>query len=116
MPLAQILIIESDPILSLDTQLNLENLGYRVPAVCRTGEDALEFLRTASPDLVILSVNLPGKLNGLQTAEIIRRDHSLPIIFATSSKAALSSMPGWVFLQSSARSRCMGFTCKTPRG
>lgn len=52
--------------------------GYEV-LDARTGEEALERLRDARPDLVLLDMNLPG-MDGLETCREIRRAATVPII------------------------------------
>ena len=41
----QILVVEDEPIVSLDLQQRLEKMGYRVPVVVASGEEAIESIR-----------------------------------------------------------------------
>jgi len=52
--------------------------GYEV-LDARTGEEALERLRDAGPDLILLDMNLPG-MDGLETCREIRGSSSVPIV------------------------------------
>jgi len=66
------------------TGLLLQNFGYN-SAMVRSGEEALEFLSTAVPALVITELVLPG-MNGLDLFERITGDPSkaaVPVIIQT---------------------------------
>ena len=70
----------------------LTQKGYDV-AVAASGDEALEWLRQGTPDLVILDVAMPG-LSGLETCRRIRTDprfRETPVIFLT-AKGMLSEM------------------------
>lgn len=60
----------------------LEYEGYRVE-LASSGEEALEKLKTISPDLVLLDINMPG-ISGLDTLEKLRlREHYVSVIFVS---------------------------------
>ncbi len=79
----KLLFVEDDKNLSSLVVENLQDLGFKVYHVI-TGEEALVMLQKETMDLVLMDVELPGKLNGFQTAERIRETKAdLPILFAT---------------------------------
>ncbi len=79
---AKILYVEDDQSLGFVTRDNLEIHGYDITH-SSDGTDALEQINTASFDLFILDVMLPG-VDGFQLAEAIRKkDPEVPIIFLT---------------------------------
>lgn len=60
----------------------LEHEGYRVETAI-SGEDALERLKTLTPDLVLLDINMPG-MGGYETlSEIRKRQHYMSVIFVS---------------------------------
>jgi diguanylate cyclase (GGDEF)-like protein len=60
----------------------LQHEGYRVETAI-SGEEALMRLKTLSPDLVLLDINMPG-LNGYETLQEIRsRQHYTSVIFVS---------------------------------
>ena len=61
--------------------MTLSAQGY-VVSDARTGEEALEQLRSERPDLILLDVNMPGA-GGLQTCRIIRESSDVAIIMLT---------------------------------
>jgi len=83
----KLLFVEDDQSLSSVVVESLEDLGFEVCHVL-TGEEALEVLQKEMVDLVLMDVELTGKLNGFDTAEIIRKSNpDLPILFATARQA-----------------------------
>ena len=58
----------------------LKELGYQLTAVVSRGELALGQVSENKPDLVLIDVRLPGKIDGVQVAERIR-NQGVPIVF-----------------------------------
>src|SRR5579885_1105296 len=53
---------------------------FRVVGEAETGTDALQFVKTQKPDLVLMDIGLPG-LNGVEsTAEILRHDPDCKVV------------------------------------
>jgi PAS domain S-box-containing protein len=79
----KILIVEDEAIVAEDLRRNLEKLGYEVVAAAVSGERALAEISTHRPDLVLMDIVLQGDLSGIDTAEIIRQQEHLPVIYLT---------------------------------
>jgi len=75
---ATILVVDDEPQLRRAMKATLTDLGYSV-VEAKTGEEALEFLRAESPDLILLDLNMPG-IGGLETCRAIRETSETPII------------------------------------
>lgn len=80
---AKILIVEDERIVAKDIERTLKALGYLVVGSVATGEAALVTIANTIPDLILMDVMLKGKLDGIQTAETIRQERNIPIIFLT---------------------------------
>ena len=78
-----ILIIEDEAIVASDIQYSLQKLGFFVTGVAASGELALSMIKSSQPDLILMDIILQGKLSGLDTAELIMKTYSIPIIFLT---------------------------------
>ena len=79
--MAKILIVEDESIVALDIQTRLQRLGYEVPHVATSGEQAIALATAINPDLVLMDVMLQGELDGVETAELIRANSQTPIVF-----------------------------------
>jgi len=78
-----IIIVEDDFILAKVTQLQLARLGFDVLAIFSSGEQVLQGLENMNPDLILMDIQLSGKLDGIQTVETIRLQRQIPVIFVT---------------------------------
>ena len=83
MPDARILIVEDEGILALDVQQRLTSLGYPVPEVASTGEEAVQKAAEGRPDLILMDIMLPGKIDGVTAAERIHARFDIPVIYIT---------------------------------
>lgn len=79
-----ILIVEDESIVALDLQLQLENLGYKVPTVVPTGEQAVEAAGRFKPNLILMDIRLRGAMDGIEAASAIRKQADVPVVFLTS--------------------------------
>lgn len=80
-----ILLVEDDPIIAADLQDRLESIGYDVLGPVASGEHALDFFESASPDLVIMDIQLEGAWDGIETSRRILARQAVPIVFLTSN-------------------------------
>ena len=80
----RILLVEDDYIIAKELRLTLESLGFTVLGSVESGEQALAWVTTERPDIVLLDINLAGQLTGIDTAEQLHRLYpALPFIFLT---------------------------------
>jgi len=99
----RIVVVEDEMIVARDLQSTLIRLGYQVAGLAADGEDALELVAAAPPDLVLMDIHLAGEMDGIATAEQIRLRHGLPVVFltahsdeATFSRAQISEPYGYI--------------------
>ena len=79
----KILIVEDEVMLSAWLKIQLEDEGYEVCGSFTTGEEAVEFVKEIKPDVILMDINLVGKIDGIEAAEIITEKSNIPIIFMT---------------------------------
>jgi DNA-binding response OmpR family regulator len=65
-----ILVVDDEPNISLSLQFLMSQAGYEV-STASDGEEALQAMENAPPDLILLDVNMP-KRNGFEVCETIR--------------------------------------------
>jgi two-component system, response regulator PdtaR len=79
----RILIVEDEGILAMNEQRLLVRLGYQVCGVADNGESAVEMAKRHMPDFILMDIRIRGSMDGVQTAECIRRFSDAPILFTT---------------------------------
>jgi PAS domain S-box-containing protein len=86
-----ILIVEDEAIVAADIANKLRKLGYDVAGSTDTGEAAIEIARRQRPSLVLMDIRLAGAMDGITTADLIREESQVPVVFLTahSDKATL---------------------------
>jgi two-component system, response regulator PdtaR len=78
-----IFIVEDEAIVANDIKETLKSLGYAVPGIAKSGELALEKVKEAMPDLVLMDIHLAGQLDGVETAGKIHVLYNIPVIYLT---------------------------------
>jgi diguanylate cyclase (GGDEF)-like protein/PAS domain S-box-containing protein len=79
----QIMVVEDERVVAADLEMRLRRLGYRVPAVVSSGEEALCRAAETNPDLVLMDIMLAGQLDGMETAARIKDGLDIPVIYLT---------------------------------
>jgi PAS domain S-box-containing protein len=80
---AKILVVEDENIVALDIERGLKRLGYEVSAVVSNGKDAIQEVKTKHIDLILMDIQIQGSMDGIQTADEIRKLFNIPVIFLT---------------------------------
>jgi signal transduction histidine kinase len=78
-----ILIVEDEPIVARDLQLILRDLGYDAFAIAKSADEALKRAAERCPDLVLMDIRIKGKLDGIETAEILRTRFGVSVVYLT---------------------------------
>ncbi len=79
----KIAIVEDEGIVAMDISKCLTSLGYDVAFISDSGEKVLEIVKESQPDLILMDVELKGKLNGLETAKMLKEKYDIHIVFLT---------------------------------
>ena len=78
-----ILVVEDNTIEAMDIKRILESGGYVISEIVPSGEDALKSISKSKPDLILMDIILKGDKSGIDTAEIIKNEHNIPVIYLT---------------------------------
>jgi len=95
----RILLVEDDATNALLLRRQLETLGYSLERHVTTGEDAIQAVGLAEPDLIFMDIHLGSDLSGIETVRTIRKSSQARIIFLTAHgteqirKAAMDLQP-----------------------
>ncbi len=79
----KILVVEDEFITASDIQATLNGMGFEVPAIVDTGEDAVKMAGELRPDAILMDISLKGKMNGIEAASIIKDRYGIPVIYLT---------------------------------
>jgi len=91
--LAAVLIVEDDPSIAELLRAYLERAEFS-PIVATTGEHALSLFEAERPTAVILDLNLPGALDGLDVCRSLRRYSDVPIVMLSARDQELDRIFG----------------------
>jgi len=79
----RILVVEDDSASARLIEMTLKSLGYAVPAVVSSGEEAIKKAGEVHPDLVLMDIRLKGDMDGVQAAEEICARFNIPVVYLT---------------------------------
>ena len=81
--LLRILIVEDEVIIAMCLEMELKHAGYTVCQRVIRGEDAVRIALRESPDCVLMDIRLAGDIDGIDAAQQIQAQTTIPIIFMT---------------------------------
>lgn len=79
----RILIVEDEPVVALDLQHTLEEMGHEVVSISECFEEAIESVIQHSPSLVMMDIHLQGKIDGIEACDAIYHGWKIPVVFLT---------------------------------
>ena len=82
--MSKILVVDDEAIITMQLEERLHAMGYTVAGMAASGEDAIEKARRLSPDLILMDIVMPGRLNGIEAAQAIVSELDIPVVFVTS--------------------------------
>lgn len=85
MPPTKILVVEDEQLVANDLREMLEHLGYQVPRLVASGEEAVELVTAVCPELVLMDIRLKGEMDGVSAAEQIQSRCQVPIVYLTAN-------------------------------
>jgi PAS domain S-box-containing protein len=80
----KILVVEDEPVVALDLQQEVEQLGLTVVGLAESADEALLVAEENRPDLALMDIRIVGSMDGVQTARLLREAYGIPVIFLTS--------------------------------
>ncbi len=83
--LIKILVVEDEMIIGAKISMDLVALGYEVTGILPRGEEVLNHVKENKPDLILLDIQLKGKMDGIETAALLDQQFQIPIIFLTAN-------------------------------
>lgn len=82
---SNILIIEDNLSFAIELEMSLSKWGFDKVKNINNSEDALEYILTKMPDLILMDINIKGNLNGVEVAQKVA-GLDIPIIYMTGQR------------------------------
>ena len=79
----KLMVVDDERIIGAQLEERLSLMGFEIVGNASSGDDAVSVARECSPDLVLMDIVMPGKLDGIQASEIIKGELNIPVIFLT---------------------------------
>jgi|GEM_PF-737863 len=79
----RILVVEDEELIGQDIKFLLEDLGYEVPDLVPSGEEAITKAVETHADLVLMDIMLEGDMDGIEAANRINNQYGIPVIYLT---------------------------------
>ncbi|PTW62935.1 CheY-like chemotaxis protein [Breoghania corrubedonensis] len=79
----EIMIIEDEPLIAMDLEYIVEELGHKVTGVARTHTQAVDLFQRTAPKLILADIQLADGSSGIDAVNDILKENSLPVIFIT---------------------------------
>ncbi|MGQ0671523.1 MAG: response regulator [Hyphomicrobium sp.] len=80
---ARVLIIEDEPLIALDIETLVTDIGHEVVGVAKTRTEATAMARKTRPGLVLADIKLADGSSGIDAVNEILQDISVPVVFIT---------------------------------
>ncbi len=81
----KIVIVEDEMIIGAKISMYLIELGYEVTGIIPSSEEVLQHLKINEPDILLLDIQLKGKMDGVELARLLNDEHPIPVIFLTAN-------------------------------
>ena len=80
----KLLIVEDEFLIANEIRSIVTQLGYAVMAVAKSADEALLAVKSETPDLALLDINIIGNRNGIELAKILQEKYGIKHLFITS--------------------------------
>lgn len=80
---ARVMIIEDEPIIAMDIESIVRDLGHDVTGIAVTRSEAVALAKDTGPSLILADVQLADNSSGIDAVGDILRDMDAPVIFIT---------------------------------
>ncbi|MFM7068599.1 MAG: ANTAR domain-containing response regulator [Actinomycetes bacterium] len=78
----RVVVAEDEAIIRMDLRELLQEEGYEVVAECGRGDEAVELVRTHTPDVALLDIKMPG-LDGISAARAISDERLAAVVLVS---------------------------------
>jgi two-component sensor histidine kinase len=79
----KILVVDDEAYIATMLEEQLTSMGYDVVGKASSGQKSVEMSRKLRPELVLMDIVMPGRLDGIDASQIIKKELDIPIVFLT---------------------------------
>lgn len=79
----EIMIIEDEPLIAMDIEQLVTELGHTVTGIARTHDEAVELFNNSAPKMVLADIQLADGSSGMDAVNDILKTAEIPVIFIT---------------------------------
>ncbi len=79
----RLMVVDDEAIITMQLGMRLRAMGYDVVGTASSAEASVRMAKDFSPDLILMDIVMPGDIDGINAAEIIKAEMDIPIIFLT---------------------------------
>lgn len=79
----KIILVEDEAIIRMQLETALLAINFEIVGSTDNGREAMELVGELKPDIVLMDIRIKGDLDGIETAEIIKEQFEIPIVFLT---------------------------------
>jgi len=77
------MVVDDEATITTQLEERLTNLGYEVVGSASSGQEAIQLAEQTKPDLILMDIVMPGKIDGIEAAGRIKADLDIPVVFLT---------------------------------
>ena len=79
----KLMIVEDEAVIAMQLDKRLRSMGYDVVGTVSTAEESVRMAKELNPNLILMDIVMPGNLDGINAAEMIKDEMDIPIVFLT---------------------------------
>lgn len=80
---SDVMIIEDEPVIAMELETLVQDLGHRVTGIARTHDEAIALAKAKQPGLILADIRLADESSGLDAVNELLESFEVPAIFIT---------------------------------
>jgi|GEM_PF-2729758 len=82
---SRVLIVEDEAVTAMVLEENLQSYGYEITDIIDRGENVMDSIDKSRPDVILMDIQLKGKMTGIEAANQVTKKHDLPVVYLTAN-------------------------------
>jgi len=81
--MTSIMVVDDEATITTQLEERLTSMGYEVVSSASSGQEAVQKAKDYKPALILMDIVMPGKIDGIKAAELIKEESDIPVVFLT---------------------------------